>query len=140
MLIVIAVVSILAVMAAPSFSTLISSTRSREATMDLQTALWLARSEAVKRNQAVVVARAGGGSWTNGWTVTGPGSVILANHDALSGTKVTTSVPDITYLASGRVSGDLSVALSISGELPGSKAYCLRVAPSGRPFVKDGPC
>ena len=61
--------AILAVAAAPSFSSLIANQRVRGASLDLTSALLLARSEAVKRNATVTLA-ATGAAWTAGWAVT----------------------------------------------------------------------
>lgn len=68
LMITVAVAAVLASIAIPSFKSSISSNRLTTSTNDLVTALNLARSEAVKRGQQVVVRRSGT-NWENGWTV-----------------------------------------------------------------------
>ncbi len=68
LMITISIAGILAAIAIPSFKSSISGNRLTTNTNELVTALNLARSEAVKRGQQVVVRRSGT-NWENGWTV-----------------------------------------------------------------------
>ena len=68
LMITIAIAAVLAGIAIPSFKSSISSNRLTTNANELVTALNLARSEAVKRGQQVVVRR-NGTNWENGWTV-----------------------------------------------------------------------
>src|SRR5436189_6473231 len=63
-----ALVAVIAMLAAPSFESLVRSQRIKTATNDLVTTLVFARSEAVKRNADVTVTRVGS-AWNGGWTV-----------------------------------------------------------------------
>jgi type IV fimbrial biogenesis protein FimT len=64
----ISIAGILFSIAVPSFSEMIRSNRLTTYSNELVTALNLARSEAVKRNQQVIVRKTGTG-WENGWQV-----------------------------------------------------------------------
>lgn len=57
LLFVIAIVAVLATLAAPSFTTLVEIWRLREATEQLQSTLYYARSEAIKRSGRVVIQK-----------------------------------------------------------------------------------
>jgi type IV fimbrial biogenesis protein FimT len=80
---VLSIMAILAGVSAPSFVWLNQATQIRGATFDLVADLDFARSEAVKRNDDVVVAPRNG-DWTNGWTVTTGGNT-LRQRDAVTG-------------------------------------------------------
>jgi len=80
LLIVMAIMAILAALAAPSFAALVESWRVREATEQLQSTLYFARSEAIKRGGRIVIQKianntngcttaTSGASWDCGWLV-----------------------------------------------------------------------
>lgn len=72
-----AVLAVLAALAAPSFTPMIERWRVRQVTEELQSTLYLARSEAVKRSGGVAIIQNGdsgvctseSGQWNCGWTV-----------------------------------------------------------------------
>lgn len=74
-IIVMSIMAILAGASASSFVWLNQSTQLRGAAFDLVADLDFARSEAVKRNDDVLVAPVGG-DWNNGWSVTAGGTVV----------------------------------------------------------------
>ena len=61
----VAILAVLAAIAVPSFTTLIEGWRVRAATEELQSAIYYARSEAIKRSGGVTIV-ATGGNWANG--------------------------------------------------------------------------
>jgi type IV fimbrial biogenesis protein FimT len=81
LLITMALASILAAIAFPSFREFNTRMRVSETTNDIVHAMHLARAEAAKRGQDVVVASIGGG-WTFGWEVR-IGAEILLEHGPL---------------------------------------------------------
>ena len=79
-MVVVAIVAVLAALAAPSFTPIIERWRVRDATESLQSALYLARSEAIKRGGNVVIRKeltgtngcplaSGTSDWDCGWFV-----------------------------------------------------------------------
>lgn len=87
MLVVIALVAILGTVAVPGFRDLLQNQRLASATSDFVAALSLARSEAIKRSQAVAVSPQGQG-WGSGWKVQIAGDSAaqpLRTFDALRG-------------------------------------------------------
>ena len=63
------VLSVLIGLAAPSFSRMIAEQRLREASSEMRVSLATARSEAVKRGQAVLVTPREADNWSSGWCV-----------------------------------------------------------------------
>ena len=57
LMVVVSIISILAALAAPSFTPLIENWRVREASEQLQSTLYYARSEAIKRGGQVVIQK-----------------------------------------------------------------------------------
>ena len=64
----IAILGILAAIAAPSFTPIIERYRTRQAAEELQSSLYFARSEAIKRGGGITL-QATGSDWANGWVV-----------------------------------------------------------------------
>lgn len=135
----IAIVGILAAVAIPSFSSLIASTRAGGVATDLYMSLVKARSEAVKRNTAVLVKPADAG-WNKGWTVSPANAEtnVLENHTVV-GTVSVSGPGSVRYNSSGRVAG--SVSFSISATLgDATSERCLLVSLSGLPTIKATAC
>lgn len=68
LMVVVSIVAILAALAAPSFTPIIERWRVRNATEDLTSTLYFARSEAIKRGGGIAIDATGG--WNLGWKVT----------------------------------------------------------------------
>src|SRR5215472_17286451 len=87
-----AVVGILAMVAAPSFSQLIVNQRAGAIATDVFVALIDARSEAIKRNVDATTAPKAGG-WAAGWQVTvldaNGNTVVVDDHSATTGIAIT---------------------------------------------------
>ncbi len=69
LMVVVAIMAVLAALAAPSFTPLIERWRVRQAAEALQSTVYFARSEALKRGGGVAIAADATG-WTGGWKVT----------------------------------------------------------------------
>ena len=86
-MVVVAILAILAALAGPSFTPMIERWRVRSATEDLQSSLYFARSEAIKRGGGISVAAKDGADWSSGWQVKS-GTDVLQNTDAPTGVVV----------------------------------------------------
>lgn len=139
-LIVIAIVAILASLAAPSFSDLIKSQKVKSTASDLNAALALARSEAVKRNRDVTMSPATAGNWQDGWQIADPDNagINIEVHAAIAGLTVT-GPASVIYRSSGRVSGTTAPAFDISAA-GGTAHACVSADLSGRPYIKAAAC
>lgn len=140
---VVTVATILALVAAPAFTDLIASTRARSAASALQDSLWLARSEAIKRNRSVGFTLA---SIEDGWTITlvdDPDTVLL-QQGGFSGLQVSISGDaesvEFEYNSQGRlVNGVAAVKLTVSGT-DGSGSRCIKFDAAARPKMLRGAC
>ena len=135
----IAIVGILASVAIPSFSSSIATTRARSVATDLYMTLVKARSEAVKRNTAVIISP-GESGWNKGWTVypANAEDMVLENHTIAA--EVTISGPgNVRYNSSGRVTG--AVSFNISATMGAATAErCVAISLSGLPTIKSAAC
>lgn len=68
LMVTVAILAVLAAMAAPSFTGLMERWRGRQVTEGLQSSLYLARSEAIRRGGNIQI-NANSNGWSNGWTV-----------------------------------------------------------------------
>jgi type IV fimbrial biogenesis protein FimT len=102
-IIVMSIMAILAGASASSFVWLNQSTQIRGASFDLVADLDFARSEAVKRNDDVVVAPVAG-AWTNGWTVTAGGTVLRQRPALASQVGFAAAPAALTFDGAGRAS------------------------------------
>lgn len=134
------VLAILALAAAPSFSSLISSQRVRGASLDLTSALVLARSEAVKRNATVTLA-ATGAAWTAGWRVTA-GAETVRSFGPYGGLTITPSAAGALALGNdGRLTGAaMSFEVAPSGDTSAASRVCVQVSETGRVASATGAC
>lgn len=141
------VLAILISIAAPSFTSSIRDSQIATTSNELQTALQLARSEAVMRHNNVIVCRrnsAGddcenGTNWSAGWLIRQSGGDII---------KVWQSVPDVaivgpntgvTYQRSGMISTTASFSVTQS-RCTGSQKRTISIALSGLSKIAKADC
>lgn len=114
LLITVAIAGILITIGIPSFNQIINSNRLTTNINKLVTTLYLARSEAIKRNQPVTI-RKSGAEWESGWTVFADldgdgtqeaGDTLLRTYNALPDNYTLRATPSyvnrITYRESGK--------------------------------------
>jgi type IV fimbrial biogenesis protein FimT len=127
------IVGLLATLAIPSMRKLIETQYVRSGANDLQTTLFFARSEAIKRAINVSVVPPGG-KWTGGWTVQLPDETVLRKQAALSSNLAAVTGSTITYQVNGRVTA-LPSAIRFETSDASLPARCVKVDLSGRPSV-----
>jgi type IV fimbrial biogenesis protein FimT len=145
LMLVISIVAIFAGLGVPSFSRLIANEHIRSAAGNLQSALWRARSEAIRLNRDVVlrpVVEAEG--WGSGWVAVNPAfpDQELVRRGPLTGVVLSGGAPSVTYRASGRLRGLAAGAvfeLSAKSD-QGAKKRCVRIDPCGRPMMREEGC
>lgn len=140
LMIALVVAAVLIGIGVPTFGTLISQNRVRTTTMDLQSAISLARSEALKRNRTVVLNPAGGG-WSTGWVIPSPtpDEPDILNHVQASGTDITGPLGAVSFSASGRATAPADFEITAPSGT-GSNAHCLRLGLDGRATSAGGGC
>lgn len=137
LLIGIAVLGVLASLSVPSMRNLVISQRVKTAASDLHVSLTLARSEAIKRNAAVLVEPVNTANWALGWSVKA-GTETLSTQQAYPNVVFTGPAASVSYVGTGRVSG---VTAAISFAVRSDTATqvpqrCVKIEPSGRPSVR----
>ena len=122
LMVTITILAILIAIAGPSFTSSIRESRIATLSSELQGALQLARSEAVKRRVNVVICRrndAGtacenGVDWGNGWLVQQTGGDVIKVWDSVQGMTITGPNAGTTFRSNGMASAS-SFAVTHSG-------------------------
>ncbi|HUE90567.1 GspH/FimT family pseudopilin [Pseudomonas sp.] len=122
LMVALAVLAILLGIAVPSFSSMLRDSRASTLASELQGALQLARSEAIKRRQGVVVCRRkpdesvcqDGTDWAGGWLVQQTGGDVIKVWDSAQGLVVVGPNAGVSYRSNGMAStaGNFSVTPS----------------------------
>ena len=137
LVVVISIISILASIAVPSFSGMITRMKAQGAASDLYMALIKTRSEAIKRNANVKLVIASGGK---GWTIypTGAEGNVLESYTVNSDVSMSGS-GSVEYNSSGRIVGAVSFGIkAVMGSE--STERCVSTSLSGSPKVKKSAC
>ena len=136
LMITVTIVGVLAAIATPSMRELILTQYVRSGASELQTALYFARSEAIKRAADIDVTPAGG-AWGNGWTVqVNGGGAVLRKQDALSDQLSSMAGAVITYQSNGRLNPATAPgAIVFKTSNTRVVARCVVIDLSGRPSV-----
>lgn len=134
MMITVSIVAVVLAMGVPSLQGFILGQRVKAASFDLQQALLMARSEAIKRNAPVVITPADAG-WAGGWSVTA-GSELLARQSAYRGISIDSEAASVSYGTNGRLT-DAAPSFAIAG---GSSESCITISLAGLPRSKTGSC
>jgi type IV fimbrial biogenesis protein FimT len=141
------IVGVLAMIAVPSMQKMILAQRVRTAASDLQTSLYFARSEAIKRATSVDVipcsaaypptCGTGNPDWKNGWIIQlSGGGTVLRTQAALNDQLSSMAGGTITYRSDGRVTSTPGTIV-ITTANPNVQARCLKIDLSGRPNVNN---
>jgi type IV fimbrial biogenesis protein FimT len=149
MLVVITLLSVLLMIAAPAFRSLILNQGIKTASYDLFAALQLARSEAIKRNDNTVL-KAGAssdGAWTTGWRVLDSANNIIRSWNVASNLSIAetanSGATSITFARDGHVSAPTQpprIQVDPSSSTSGVSTRCVGVDLIGRPVTKMGGC
>jgi type IV fimbrial biogenesis protein FimT len=142
LMVVIAVATILTVVAAPGFRDLIVGQRAKTAAFALASSATQARSEAIKRNAEVQLVPVTPADWAGGWTIqVASGGAVLATQDSIGGITLTASgtVPALRYGANGRLSAP-TTAPSFTVVGGSGNTRCVSFDLSGMPSSRLGGC
>lgn len=141
LMVTIAVLAVLLGIAVPSFTESTLGSKLRTQANDLVAGALLARSEAIKRNQAVTLCASSDGAtctgtWASGWIVRTTGGAVLQAHGAApSGFLINSSVTSFVFQPSGV--GSTSATLTVCRAAPsvGSQERVVDISPTGRTTV-----
>jgi len=142
----IALLAILLSVAIPSYQNVIANQSVNAAATALQSAISLARSEAIKRNRSVTLRPAIEGEWTDGWLIANPDSPdeddAALHLERLTGKVVVEASDDggLQFNGSGRLAGDTSRTFQIGSVSDEDQQRCVTVGLDGRPARRSGGC
>jgi type IV fimbrial biogenesis protein FimT len=139
LMVTVAVLGVISMLAAPSFSQLLAAQRVRVTAYNIVGDLVLARSEAVKRGENVTVAPISS-AWTNGWSVkvASTAEVIGGQGSVGNGVQFTASPSSVTFDRNGRTSVVSVVRFALTDG--GTHPRCVSLDPSGRPKNANTVC
>lgn len=144
-MIVVALIGILASIAIPSMNNSIKSNRLTTQANEFITAMNLARSEAIKRGEAVNVTATGvfdsGNEWGDGWTVSTAGGTVIRTFEALPAASTLNSTNDrmfFQYQSTGLI--DNSDTLLLCDDRPDEIGRVISISNTGRLSIADYPC
>lgn len=139
LMITIVVLGILIGVAAPSFRVFLAEQRIRSSSMDLQMALTMARSEAVKRNSRISLVPRNGSDWSGGWRVPDPNDVTLLTYTPGADVTVTGPGNGVTFRPSGRAAADGDFRILVA-DVSTATPSCITLDSSGRATGGQGKC
>jgi type IV fimbrial biogenesis protein FimT len=138
-MVVVAILAVVVGIGAPEFSRFIADQRLRATATDLVASLLVARSEAIKRNADVTLARSASG-WPAGWTVAAGGTEV--DRRDLPGGKITTpsSATNVVFQSTGRPTTTFALELRDAHYGTAITPRCVLVGLDGRPAQSRGSC
>lgn len=148
LMVVVAILGIVAAIAAPNMRDMVRKQRVRSMSFDIFSSLTFARSEAIKRNASVMMARTCG-NWSQGWRIADSNGNELrregSNNCAIPASVDVVGPASVTYTGTGRLAAgvapfQLSATLDQSQELATNDQRCVTIDLSGRPVSKIGAC
>jgi type IV fimbrial biogenesis protein FimT len=137
LLVTVSIVAILITLALPPMRTLIQTQHVKAGASDLQTALYFARSEALKRAADVDVVPVAD-DWKGGWTVLLADGTVLRTQRALNrqlASMAVTAGTKVTYRSDGHVGAAPAAITARIALNPDVTARCVVIDLSGRPSV-----
>jgi type IV fimbrial biogenesis protein FimT len=148
MMIVLVIVAVVLVLAPPGMAQLSLSTNLKSYSQDMLSSVYLARSEAIKRNAPATLCVstdaticAGTGDWEEGWIVVAADGTVIKSQPAImpgyrmTGSAVAPGSHTMVFEPSGAAS--TSSIITICRKLPqvGNQEREIRVSPTGRARV-----
>ncbi|MET4570635.1 GspH/FimT family pseudopilin [Rhodanobacter soli] len=128
MLVTLAIFAVLLMIAIPSMRPFLQSQSVKNASMDINSTVALARSEAIKRNTTVDVTANSATDWSRGWVVsqTTPAATIR-KQPALNNIVITPSSGSFSFDGNGRMTSTGSTFTIKPLNKTGSQPLCLTV-------------
>jgi type IV fimbrial biogenesis protein FimT len=155
LMITLTVIGILVAAGLPSLANLVRDQRIKTATSDVFVSLIYARSEAIKRNDRVVVCAANStidgcansSNWAAGWIVfldtdangfPSTAADILRKNSPVPNVTLSGTATNATYMRDGRLNAAVGNFTVSSPDDASITKRCIRMDPSGRPNIQIG--
>lgn len=145
LMIVLAIIGVILTIALPSFSEISMSTRLKAYANELVSSVYLARSEAIKRNEPMKLcvstdgANCASGNWNQGWIVLDSSNVVIRRQQALhAGYSVTDTSAGailITFQPSGLSSTAANMKVCRKTPTAGRQERSVSITATGKPRV-----
>ncbi|WP_108470881.1 GspH/FimT family pseudopilin [Rhodanobacter thiooxydans] len=129
MLVTLAIFAVLLMIAIPSMRPFLQSQSVKNASMDINSTVALARSEAIKRNATVDVTANNAADWSQGWVVSQTAANVIRKQPVL-GNIVITPTPasgSFSFTGNGRMTSTGSTFTIKPVNKTGSQPLCLTV-------------
>lgn len=149
LMVTISVLAVVIALAAPSFSSMLQESRLSALSTEVQSALQLARSEAVKRRENITVCRsnaaqtacANGTDWATGWLIRRANGDVLKVWDAVQGTVITGPNTGISFRSNGMSSSAAAQSWSVtSSSCSGEQKRTISVNITGSATLSKSAC
>lgn len=143
LMVVVVVLAVLGTLAAPSFRGLLAEQRLSAATSSINSLLWLARSESIKRNVPINLSVAAGSPWQVYRCADGSDTCTAANRQVISNAErefdsLALPARDFKFNNQGRLTAGVG-ALELSTD-SGDRKRCITVNTSGKSTSSKGAC
>lgn len=147
LMIVLVIVAVIMAVAAPGFSTLIERTRLKSFANEVVSSVYLARSEAIKRNAEVRMCASNngedcnaGGEWHKGWIVIDADNLVVNHQEPLPDGFMMFEISsvgfnEIVFQPSGLLSTSATMRLCQSSPEDGIEEKQITISGTGRPRV-----
>lgn len=148
LMVTVAILAILLMIAAPSFTETIRNNRANALANNFVTSFQYTRSEAIKRNQRVTICpgRSGdcGTDWSEGWRAqitTGGGTEVLKTWPPLDDNMTITGANNtITFNASGLLTSAAGAFTLAPSTCVGNNKRTIEITITGRSTISKGDC
>lgn len=128
MLVTLAIFAVLLMIAIPSMRPFLQSQSVKNASMDINSTVALARSEAIKRNATVDVTANSATDWSQGWVVSqNTPAAVIRKQPALGNLVITSSSGSFSFDGNGRMTSTGSTFTVKPLNKAGSQPLCLTV-------------
>ena len=148
LMMVLVIVAVIAMIAAPSFTTLVQRTKLKAYANEVVASVYLARSEAIKRNAVMTLCTStdgatctGGGNWEQGWVVMDPNDTVIKYQQPLQSGVIlfelgSTGFNSMAFQPSGVASDSAALKLCQQGAASGVEEKIVTVSMTGRPRIE----
>jgi type IV fimbrial biogenesis protein FimT len=126
MLVTLAIFAVLLMVAIPSMRPFLQSQSVKNASMDINSTVALARSEAIKRNAVVDVTASNAADWALGWAVS-QGTNVIRKQAPLGNIAIASSSASFSFDGNGRMTTTGSTFTVKPINKTGSQPLCLTV-------------
>jgi type IV fimbrial biogenesis protein FimT len=139
LMVTLAVLAVLVTIAVPSFSGMIATQATRNASFDLTSAMSLARSEAVKQNTIATISASS--SWATGWTLAVNGAIVRTFGPYSGVTIAPSNGNTLSFGNDGRPTvGSVTFQITPTSSSQSVSPSCVQVGGTGRVAVVSGTC